>query len=466
MLRWLFGPRDEPFEPRSFPPVEVIPGRLRCRAFAHRITGTKEGSLDCWSFVTDGLRPLGHRELILTLVRLPGESIEPLAGDVFSMFASIHRLAAGGAIAHAGSLTVLGKNGFPGAPTATGIAWTSARPLDGVDPALGTRLAGVLLLGEETAVAQAAGATRVLSHLGKAWRHYPTPLWSDRRRTPLLGASALEASLLTRIGSMPLAGAYVRMDGSDELRLRILEGARERLAGAVAQLPPGAPFALKLEVDPEATACLVWGPGQREMEGISAPSHEPERPRLAGGFLAVAPGVEQDEARPFEDGFMLLLTAGTWAELLGCLREGRPFERALGAMRFELSWIPQRYENPIDGTVLVSEDGLQVAEPAERTSDVKVVLLTGLDELPRRIELSALGTYIRELQTAAGSWPAGPGALLLQLDLAPHEPALVRARRGELTEADPPLREGCAALARLPVPKVTAPVTFQLVWPR
>jgi hypothetical protein len=461
----LFGGERPPAGPQAFAPVEVVPGQLRASAFEHDVKAMR-GIVRCVTFVSDGLQSVGHREVSITLVRSSGQDVERLAPVMFELFRSIQEWGRKGALARAGTLTTFGPQGFPAVPGATGIAWIRGEHLEGVEAGLGSRLAGVFLMGEELQVAQRCGVTRVLTHLGNAARWYPCPPWSERGRRPLIDASSIEVSLIGRLPTLRVDGLHVRLDGDDHVVLRILEGSRPQLA-ALEKAPDGA-LVLLADVDPEATACMLWSPGQKERHGISAPHHDAAHPRIAGTCLIVVPGVEQEDARPFEDGLSIMLTAGTWSELRRCLIEGAPFERALGRARFSLSWTAQRWVNPIDGRTLHAEAGWQHLAPAggSRTDGPEIMLLTSQDDIAHRVELSSFSGYLGALLDAMRAWPAsdlGGDALRVQVDLAPGAQPRIRARVGLITERDPPLRERADALSRIAPPSLTGPIAFQIV---
>jgi hypothetical protein len=47
-------------------PLNAVPGTITI--YSHAIE-TAAGKIDCWSYVTQGLESLGHREIIITLKR-------------------------------------------------------------------------------------------------------------------------------------------------------------------------------------------------------------------------------------------------------------------------------------------------------------------------------------------------------------------------------------------------------------
>ncbi len=94
--------------------VDLVPGVLRAHVFFHQID-TQAGPIRCWSYITDGLRSHGQRELIFTLRCEPGESAQDFPRDPFHLFVSINEFAKQGQIVDVGGVSQFGnKNLFAG----------------------------------------------------------------------------------------------------------------------------------------------------------------------------------------------------------------------------------------------------------------------------------------------------------------------------------------------------------------
>jgi hypothetical protein len=111
----------------------------------------------------------------------------------------------------------------------------------------------------------------------------------------------------------------------------------KNLASSFSSLARDTAFVLLTRPAPNANAILTWRPGQREMTGISPDGSDGSR--MSGCFVMFVPREEGDEARPFEDGYSLLLSSEPWALLLAAFAEQRRLSLSLGGgTEFELEW--------------------------------------------------------------------------------------------------------------------------------
>jgi hypothetical protein len=171
--------------------VEVIPGKLKVKIFAHEIQFEKE-VLPCWSFVTDGLAAQHQKEIIFTLRREKNQKVADYPREFLGLFATIFHLAEEGKIVDAGDTSFFGDSGFLGDKEFRGIGYVEPDGFPGVDTGGVPLLAGILLKGDEGPIAQDLALTRVTALLGLKYHYYPCPTWSDLKRETVASLNGME----------------------------------------------------------------------------------------------------------------------------------------------------------------------------------------------------------------------------------------------------------------------------------
>jgi hypothetical protein len=356
-----------PAEPALSVPIpayrEPIPDRFAVRVYRHDLPLGRD-PIPSWSYVTDGMRALNQKEIVLTLRRRPDEPPDAFPEDPVRLFESLFRQAEQGRRLDVGSHTVLTPDSrFLGLARATGLAYGPGMTLPGVNYP-DRPLAAVLLVGDEVAAVKTVGTYRVLTLLGLAARYYPFPPWSDRDRAAVLTRDDVDTSRLSRATTVFLPGATLHLgldaekyapglakpvsgqtrvaDGSTKGRLvlRVAAARQADLARRLAQAPANAPVALLLGADPKANVRLLWRPGQEGARTLF-PADDGDRADMTGGFLLVLPVSDAPQrARICEDGFALQVRPAVWARLRDALRGGRPFALppADEGLDFEVQW--------------------------------------------------------------------------------------------------------------------------------
>jgi len=322
---------DPASEPAAPVDVELIAGKLSARIYVHEIDA-RQGSIPCWSYVTDGLIGQQQAELVFTLRRDPGEPSDGFPPDPLQLFVAVYQLAEQGKRATSGSFTQFGDRNFFGHH----LLYASAQPLAGVTLPPDC-LAALLVTADELRAVREFGCTRVLARLGQASAYYPFPPWADRRRQGLSLTRTFEASLLSKIPRASAQGVCVSVKDN-----RIIVSARraeqpswpERLA----QLPDNVPFALLTALDPTANGCLVWVPGQKGPEAITPPGSDGSR--LCGCFILFLADQPVNGGKLLEDGFAMELTRDAWQAIRRALVDGQELSIAAtgGGMSFALTW--------------------------------------------------------------------------------------------------------------------------------
>jgi hypothetical protein len=312
----------------------------------------------------------------------------------------VNQLAEQGQLVNEGDFTEFGTTGFLGRSDLRALVYLPPQPLAGVE--VPSRLLGAILLThEELEVLKHLGVTRVIAHLGRAYSHYPYPPWSERSRASLVSMSTMQESILARVPRLRGPGIRVCQE-ENQISLRLLPQAGEFLCSKLEQFPSNTVLALLTELDPTANACMVWQPGQSTLEAIASPNTDGSR--ISGCFIAFVPQQAEDRGQVVEDGFIMLLTDASWILLRQAIESGHSVSvpATTNGLNFSLEWIPQTYQNPIDGLFYEAEGGwyrYSPNSPQDRISDEAVslgemILLTSESELAARVRVNELADYI------------------------------------------------------------------------
>jgi hypothetical protein len=336
--------------------AELVPRSLFARVHLDEEPWPGSGAIPCWTYVSDGLRAHGQKELLLTLRRNDDEPPETFPREPFRFFTLMHSFAEQGRVVDAGDYSLLSAPFFRRRSTPfTAVAYIRRSPPSGFDLSA-PHLGAILLTPDEGEVLQSCGVARVLARLGAGFRFYPYPEWVDRRRVSVVSKKWTDESIVSQMPVLHLPGAFVRFEGN-RIVLRLLPGAGKRLGESIREVAQDRPAAVLTEVDPEANGCLTWRPGQQQPEAITPP--ESDGSALCGCFIGFVPEQDADAGQVFEDGFLLMLTADSWHSLREAITSGHPLELPPSLappptprgvppsadLGFALEWIEDEYVN-------------------------------------------------------------------------------------------------------------------------
>jgi hypothetical protein len=217
-------------------------------------------------------------------------------------------------------------------------------------------------------------------------------------------------SLLTRMRTLPFYKAAVIREKSGKVVLKMRPGAKELLRDLRARAP-GSPDMLTLlvSVDPSADGCFVWLPDQQQMGAIT---RYRSGDRLSANFITfgVLDGDRvQDESKFFEDGVTLVLSRRTGAAINDALTQGSPLALPGIGSGFEITWLPENYEDPVTGGTYRSPEGWHTyfpqgpARPDRASGEVEaagLVLLTPEVEMFRRISAEAIAALSKSIDAS------------------------------------------------------------------
>jgi hypothetical protein len=312
--------------------LDLVPGKLSAQVYLHDVKSVRR-KIPCWTYVTDGLRERGQKEVVITLSREEDENASDFPRAPLKFFSHLYEFSEGGESVDVGDVTQFEGDGFMGR---AGIVYAEPESLYGLElPSFS--LAAVLLTEDELQAVHAFGATRVLALLGKAARHYPYPAWSDRSRPGLELTATLEQSVLAQIDRRRIPGLRVRVEGN-RIVASVAPEAVEDLQTVLSRATVNVPLALPTDLDPVADGCLVWEPGHLEPTVAAPPGSR--RTRLSGCFLALVPDQEEDCSEIVEDGMVVSFTDSSWLAVKGALETQAPITipSTSGSLHFTLSW--------------------------------------------------------------------------------------------------------------------------------
>jgi hypothetical protein len=294
-----------------------------------------EGFVPCWTYVSHGLKQVGHKEVVLSVQRSAGESLDAYPRDLLAIFGWLYGRAREGRVTEVGSVVdvELGHVASLGEPTRRGLAFTPGEDLAAIALPRPSMTA-VLLTGNELDAVRQFGLVRFMGQLGSRYRYFPTAAWCVRGRPDVTSPTDMSSSVLTRSTYVRMLHTHAYLRGIEtrrevqsptgsldnnrvtyvrqEMVLELSTSAAAELGRFLGQFPHDTALSLIMSPDPDADASMVWTPGQKGMNAITQGG---TGLRIAGNHIVFVPGQPTDQVRVLEDGFALLLTNTTWQEI-------------------------------------------------------------------------------------------------------------------------------------------------------
>lgn len=399
---------------------EVVPEKLLVKLYEHPLE-TGQGAIPCLTYVTEGLKPLGQKEMALTISG-HGAGGEPPPEPLY-FFQSIYSLAEKGSTVDVGGVSRLEGDFFPGK---LAVIYGPPKMIKGIDIPTDA-LTLVLVTTRELEVANAFGQLRLLALLGKAYRYFPFPVWTDILREELPQVAGMENSILASVPRIGSLKAYVIKEGN---RVKFYPHSTYVFPG---EAPPDGPFAFLTRLSPGADSCLVWAPGQKGPEAISGPERTADR--LGGCFLMVSHTPGNNIGGMIEDGFYFIFDDENWQAFKSALADEKPFSASTddGSLQFALDWSQGKstFVNPVDGRSLTGAwnkygpDAPRQEKPSNRLALHEIVLLSPEAEFTVNVDVDTFYAYISRLKEVAEKAPlpeSFPGVWVVQVDLLPDAP--------------------------------------------
>ena len=312
--------------------VHAVPGELTVTFHVH--DSAEESSGRFLSAVTRGLSKRKQRELVITLRLAETDDLLSTMQQLSTFFKTVYVWAREKQLVDTGNFTQFGQRALFDRPK-SGLLYTDARPLEGVD--LPQRaLAAILVDAAEVRLAMDHGPYRVLTRIGEQQRHFPFPTWSELQR-PSVATAREGESLLAKVRRTHASSVSFVVEGR-RMRILLAPSVVGTLGRGLATLPPGTPFALLTKPASAANAVLVWHPGQSERTGISPEGSDLSR--MSGNCLLIMPGGQEDQTRCVEDGYSLLFSNDSWQKLVTALAGQRPLRLKLAdSSTLEVEWL-------------------------------------------------------------------------------------------------------------------------------
>jgi hypothetical protein len=320
--------------------LEVLSKELFVTVHNHDIE-LPQGSVPCWTYVSDGLEELGQEEIVFTLQRLPKEVEKDFPREFFDLYATIHGEAKKGNIVHVGGFTIFNpRERFLGQKGQSGLMYIRAEQFPNIylPP---DALAAVMIKGHEVELIQEIGYYRIATLLGLEYHYYPCPPWSDRMRSPVLFSGHLEKSFLGKLQFAKTRGIYVRtglkidekffpdntlpklhnVEDEDEIQLRISREVLQDFKNLLDSFPEEGAFAFLTEPDPDANFRLVWKPGLESPCAIFPRTYHGNM--ATGCFLAIVYAQDlENEGKVIDDGFGMIMNLSSWKEFKKAIQKG------------------------------------------------------------------------------------------------------------------------------------------------
>ena len=475
----------------------IVPGKLTVDVYVHSLE-SPDGRAPCWTYVSNGLWPLGQREIVFTVKRRPGEADGAYPRDLLQFYELVYHLAVQKQLVDIGGDTTLSPDGagLLGREDFRGVLYVPPQPLDGVQ-IRAPWLTALILTANELRVARSYGMFRLMTIFGSRYRFFPTAPWADRDRPELVAPQDMESSLLSKMRRSPLHAASVRLEnlpgarkvvpapygltdqtvelGPKRVVLRIRPAAVRTLKELISHSEAGTPIALLTDPDPSADSYVKWQAGKKEFSAISKSGAAGEL--IGGNFIAFVPQGKEDGCLAVEDGFAVLLRDESWNRLRASFGNGKPISIAATGdkMPFVLVWAPEiepDFADPIEsqfpGGWSVFDGGSDKPAAGSKSASLRnVVMLTTNDVVSRRIEVKPFADYVKSLEAAVesflGTQPPGQATDLaflatLRPDGTRDVELLTRPEaKGDLVRG---LKEAFTGVR--PPPPFFGPVRFQL----
>ena len=387
--------------------LELLPEVLRANILLNSFSMADEYIL-CWTYASDGLEKAGQKELLISVKKMPDESVSDFPQAPFAFFKTVLQHSLRQEYIDIGSISDFGENGFL-STTFPGAAYVRSQSMGDWFPP-DDSLATVLLTREELAASQVAGLTRVLALLGKACLHFPCPVWNDLTRLSVVSAEMLSLMSESFIAQMPRI--LVRDSGvsaSERVIDLQLPLSSRHFFKQLRELDREAPLLLLVDFDERADAVLVWQEDRKAVPlAISAPGTQGSR--IAGSFIFFAPAQGTDHGMIVEDGFALSLREETWNELRLSLINGSPFylPRQDEGYDFRLAWHQDEASACGPNTIQISgievgcHSGISQADTDDKTTvpayATEISLLTHERDMKRLIEPDVFRRYIQHIE--------------------------------------------------------------------
>eukprot|EP01126_Amoeba_proteus_P006162 TRINITY_DN12140_c0_g1_i4.p1 TRINITY_DN12140_c0_g1~~TRINITY_DN12140_c0_g1_i4.p1 ORF type:complete len:364 (+),score=85.17 TRINITY_DN12140_c0_g1_i4:235-1326(+) len=303
----------------------------------------------------------------------------------------------------------------------------------------------ITLLEEEVFVAKACGTTRIMSMLGKSESIFPFPHWSSRDRKsvipPTVNLPNLKGTPLFLAPHISIAGVLVQYCASAErVVLSIPKHGLENLEKGLSNIALDSVVLLHSYYDDSVDGQIVWNPEENPKVGIDKMQVILKKGKsgdiFGGSFVAFVPQQPEDETILYEDGFMVMLSNGSWSLLRTCLCQGRncliqaDTEKGLNTqVRFleEEEKVEEKVEEVLKIPGSDEKNCDESTEIKQKSSLAEMMIMTPKHELDERVNIDHLASYAQKVIDSLTDYfrvePVyhsleGTGDVVLQLNLS------------------------------------------------
>lgn len=385
--------------------LELVPDVLKAQITVTSFNMGEE-ELTCWTYATVGLKKTGQKELLLSIRKLPGETIGDFPQAPLEFFKTVFQHALRQEFIDIGSVSDFGENGFLSS-SFTAAAYIRSQAMGDWFPPEDS-LAAILMTDDELKASQIGGLTRVLALLGKSSLHFPCPVWNDLSRHSVVAdlLPVMQESFISELPRILVRNSGVSAaDRVIDLQLPL---SSRFYFSQLQELEKDTPMMILADLDERADALLVFQPEKKAAPlAISAPGTPGSR--IAGSFICFAPAQAVDQGMIIEDGFVITMREQPWVELKNSLLNGSPFylSRQDDGYDFRLAWTQDEAQAPGPETIQVS--GIELGcsnykkgEEAEKTTvpayATGINVLTHESEIKKLIDMQVLRRYIDHIE--------------------------------------------------------------------
>ena len=313
--------QEQPEPPIRF---ELIPNQLYVTVSLNEVQ-QGEISFGCWTFISEGLKSLGQKEIVFILEKKNDEADNAYPTMVLNLIATMWNRAQNGILTSEGDILEIGESGFI-EPHFKAVAFQHPFGLTGLGDE-NLYLIVNLLTKEETEVVKQFGLSRVVALQGFKYNHFPSPPWIVRDRDSVVTEEQkleMLKSIAAKVPFFHVRGFRLKLT-ADTIHLECRKDQKELLRETLKQLPMEAPFAISSEICYESDAILTW---QQDMSNgptaISKPGAQGGPDALMSGcFMAVIPEQDANDLQVLEDGFLLSLETKKWEQIRNFMLTGK-----------------------------------------------------------------------------------------------------------------------------------------------
>lgn len=310
--------------------VNLIPSKLLAKIFYHTIK-TQNGEEKCLAYLTEGLKDIGQKELLLVLRN--NDHDYQVSERPLDFFRQVYQLASDGRIVDRSDVSQFGKNDLFGWK---GIVYADVP--DNIKTEIpADTLAMVLLSMQEVLSIQKSGYMRILSMLGKEKRFYPFPYWSDLNRINLPIEEVSSKSILYQInGTIRMHHATITTQ-NNKVSLKLPKDLASKYLPTEV-LSNSLSIAILPSLDKNTDGCLTWTFDTSFTDAI-VPNNS-KGAQLGGCFLVLLPGQPHNSVRITEDGFTLMMSNNNWTKFWESMIHKRELliPSTNNQMDFSLEW--------------------------------------------------------------------------------------------------------------------------------